>query len=318
MSFKKIMQKKGAEMVAGVAKEIAQNLFHNPKAISEPITSQILKAIKNSGKVTTSVPIDKIIIDENVRKQFSEQSIQELGESLKDVGLLHNIILHIVERNGDYYFHCISGMRRLLAAKFIGWEKIEADITLEQSPIESLYIGAIANLHEQVFWLDNALLYSKLFNHGHTDEQIAHRVKANVRTIGWFRRLALLSPSCQSLAYANPHLFNSRWAQKLSMHGELPDSKFLESQMTEMIEKKKTWHTFDKKEDDKTESIRCVKEIVTNFSIEQSKDTIAFLSALVKSGYLTKTMLKKIQSEFFKDVLLEPQKPVDSLQTRAN
>jgi ParB/RepB/Spo0J family partition protein len=281
----------------------------DPKAISLDVVTQLLEEIKKNGKITSSVPISKIIIDENVRKQFSQENINTLGESLKDVGLLHNIILHIVEKNGEFYFHCVSGKRRVLAAELIGWEKIEADISLGENKIESLYIGAIANLHESVFWLDNANLYEKLFSFGNTDEQIATRVKVNPRTVGWFRRLAKMSPACQELANSHPELFNSRWAQQVARHGELPEENLLEEHMQQMIIQKRTWHIIlaDKPKIsgatsiDKSEAILEAHRTIKNLEYKQLDLTKNFLTALLQSGFLSQTSFKKIQSEFFKE-----------------
>ena len=320
MSFKKMMQEKGPEMVKAAAKEM-ENSKHretpplDPKAISPDAASQIIQEIRKDGKVTTSVPLSKIIVDENVRYQFSQESIRELGESLKDVGLLHNIILHIVEQKGNFYFHCVSGKRRVLAAESIGWEKIEANVTLVEDPIEALYIGAIANLHEAVFWLDNAILYSKLNLQGNTDDQIASRVKVNSRTVGWFRRLAKMSVNCQNLAYAHPELFNSRWAQQVARHGELPSNELLEQHMRQMVVQKRTWHTVHNEikersgasSVDKSDAIVEAHKVITHFEPKHLDQTQRFLKSLAQSGFLTQTALKKIQSEFFKET---PSKPL--------
>ncbi|WP_397599324.1 ParB/RepB/Spo0J family partition protein [Silvanigrella sp.] len=314
MSFKKMMKEKGSEMVRAAANEAQASkpklkIDCDPKAISLDVVTQLLEEIKKNGKITSSVPISKIIIDENVRKQFSQENINTLGESLKDVGLLHNIILHIVEKNGEFYFHCVSGKRRVLAAELIGWEKIEADISLGENKIESLYIGAIANLHESVFWLDNANLYEKLFSFGNTDEQIATRVKVNPRTVGWFRRLAKMSPACQELANSHPELFNSRWAQQVARHGELPEENLLEEHMQQMIIQKRTWHIIlaDKPKIsgatsiDKSEAILEAHRTIKNLEYKQLDLTKNFLTALLQSGFLSQTSFKKIQSEFFKE-----------------
>ncbi len=314
MSFKKMMQEKGPDMVREAAREMEikredEVLPLDPRAIASDSVTKIFNEIQKSGKISLSVPISKIILDENVRSQFSQQSINELGESLKDVGLLHNIILEVVERNGKFYFQCLSGKRRVLAAETISWSKIDADIILGKDPIESLYMGAIANLHESVFWLDNALLYSKLNAEGHTDEQIASRVKVNVRTVGWFRRLAKMSLACQNLVCAHQTLFNSKWAQELSRHGELPDDKVLEQNMIQMIAQKRTWHKIDSEVQqrigatsiDKSDAIVQAHRVITNLESEQLINTKNFLLALNQSGFITQSAFKKIQAEFFKE-----------------
>ena len=313
MNLQKKMIEKGPEMVRAAAKEIEQSKHKDqtssdPKAISKQAAAQIIEEIKLHGKVTTSIPLSKIILEENVRHQFSPESIKELGESLNDVGLLHNIILQIAEHKENYYFYCLSGKRRVLAAKSIGWEKIEANITLVEDPTEVLYIGAIANLHESVFWLDNAILYAKLNQQGNSDDQIASRVKVNPRTVGWFRRLSEMSASCQKLAYNNPELFNSRWAQQVARHGELPPAELLEYHMRQMVIQKRTWHHVHSqmKEKigassiDKSDAIVTAHKSITYFKPSDLIQTENFLKSLAQSGFLTQSALKRILSEFFK------------------
>ncbi len=183
---------------------------------------------------------------------------------------------------------------------------------LGENKIESLYIiGAIANLHESVFWLDNANLYEKLHSFGHTDEQIAARVKVNSRTVGWFGRLAKMSQACRELANSHPELFNSRWAQQVARHGELPEENLLQEHMQQMIIQKRAWHIIlaDKPKIsgatsiDKSEAISQAHKTIKSFHSEQLDQTKNFLTSLMQSGFLSQAALKKIQDEFFKDIV---------------
>ncbi len=314
MSFKKLMQEKGPEMVKAAAKEVeAKNKSHNslhPKALSKENANILLQRLQEENKITIHVPISKILLEDNIRHQFSPQSIKELADSIKDVGLLHSVVLHLVEKNGEYYFNCVSGKRRILAAESLGLEKIDADITLSKDPVESLYVGAIANLHENVFWLDSSLLYEHLFQHGHSDEQIASRVKVNPRTVGWLKRMAKMSTTCKELARAHQELFTSTWAQQVARHGELPNAEHLEMHMRQMISQKRSWHKVHEELKDRTgsssvdksDAVMEIHKTINSYSAGELKNIKKLFDELATSGYLTKSALKKIHAEFFSDV----------------
>ena len=59
------------------------------------------------------IPVDRIRCDQQVRRTFSEESIAGLAQSLKEVGMLHPVL---VTPDGDGYYRLISGERRLRAA----------------------------------------------------------------------------------------------------------------------------------------------------------------------------------------------------------
>lgn len=119
-------------------------------------------------------------------------------------------------------------------------------------------------------------MHSSVNTQGHIDDKIAARVKVNPRTVGWFRRLAGMSAVCQELAYAHPELFNSRWAQQVARHGELPTGDRLEQHMCQMIAQKRTWHTIHEatKERagasgvDKSDAVVAAHWVVTNLQPE--------------------------------------------------
>ncbi len=69
--------------------------------------------------------LDQIIISENnPRQKFDEKGLRSLGESIKQYGQLHPII---VRSKGDMY-ELVVGERRFRAHKLIGFDTIEAQI----------------------------------------------------------------------------------------------------------------------------------------------------------------------------------------------
>jgi len=67
------------------------------------------------------LPLDSITPGQNDRKQFSEQGLRELAESMRNLGLQQPILVRPIE-NG---FEIVAGERRWRAARLIGWQEIE-------------------------------------------------------------------------------------------------------------------------------------------------------------------------------------------------
>lgn len=71
------------------------------------------------------IPVDLIQIGpEQARTSKVEEGIDELTESIKRFGLLHPVT--VFPKEGKYIL--VSGQRRLLAAKQLGWEEIPANV----------------------------------------------------------------------------------------------------------------------------------------------------------------------------------------------
>lgn len=77
------------------------------------------------------IPINRIIITgDNPRREFDEERLRELGESIRTHGLLQPIMVR--PENGNY--ELIIGERRLRACKLIGLEEIDARVvTIDDS-----------------------------------------------------------------------------------------------------------------------------------------------------------------------------------------
>jgi ParB family chromosome partitioning protein len=69
--------------------------------------------------VSQKLPLQAIQIGERHRKDMGD--IERLARSIRDVGLLHPIV---VTSKG----HLVAGARRLEACRFLGWKKIPVTI----------------------------------------------------------------------------------------------------------------------------------------------------------------------------------------------
>ena len=81
---------------------------------------------------------------EQPRKNFDEDALQELSESIKQFGLLQPILV----QQRDNYYEIIAGERRWRAAKIAGLKELPA-IIMDLSENEVLEISLIENIQRQ-------------------------------------------------------------------------------------------------------------------------------------------------------------------------
>ena len=98
---------------------------------------------------------------EQPRKYFDEESINELAESIKSLGIIQPIT---VRESEDGLYEVVSGERRLRAAKIAGLENIPciiANINNEENDL----IALIENIQrEDLNFYEEALSYKKIMS----------------------------------------------------------------------------------------------------------------------------------------------------------
>ena len=96
-------------------------------------------------KQIQDLELDKIVPNRyQPRREFSEDSIKELAETLDKDGLLQPIV---VREDGDQY-EIIAGERRYRAAKSLGWETIPA-IVKNMDDDQAASLALIENLQRE-------------------------------------------------------------------------------------------------------------------------------------------------------------------------
>ena len=107
------------------------------------------------------------------RKQFDEDALMELSESIKQYGVLHPLL---VSDKKDYY-EIIAGERRWRAAKLAGLTEIPV-IVKEFSEQELVEISLIENIQrEDLNPVEEAMAYKRLIDEFHLkQDEIAERV----------------------------------------------------------------------------------------------------------------------------------------------
>jgi ParB family chromosome partitioning protein len=124
------------------------------------------------------------------RRVFDEDSLRELADSIRQVGVLQPII---VRQDGIEEYTLVAGERRLRAAQMAGLESIPA-IVRTPSEQQMLEMALIENLQrEDINPMDAALAYKHLMDEfGLTQEQVAIRVGKSVPAISNTLRLLQL------------------------------------------------------------------------------------------------------------------------------
>lgn len=132
------------------------------------------------------------------RRTFSDDSIQQLAQTLQEEGLLQPIIVR--QDQGEY--EIIAGERRFRAAKSLGWEKIPAIVNnLDDQQTASLAL--IENLQrENLNPIDEAQAYEQLMQlNDLTQTQLAQDIgKSQSYVANKLRLLKLAEPVQEYLA----------------------------------------------------------------------------------------------------------------------
>lgn len=133
---------------------------------------------------------------EQPRKEFNEEQLQELADSIKNYGILQPLL---VQKKENYY-EIIAGERRWRAAKIAGLKEVPVVIR-EYSEQQAVEIALIENVQrEDLNPIEEASAYQRLIQEFHLkQEEIAERVCKNRATIANSLRLLNLCPDVQQM-----------------------------------------------------------------------------------------------------------------------
>ena len=137
---------------------------------------------------------------EQPRKDFNEEAMEELAESMKVYGVLQPLL---VQKKGDYY-EIIAGERRWRAAKLAGLKEVPVVIR-EYTKQQTMEIALIENVQrEDLNPIEEAKAYQRLIQEFELkQEEIAARVGKNRVTITNSMRLLKLDERVQDLLVQN-------------------------------------------------------------------------------------------------------------------
>ncbi len=130
------------------------------------------------------------------RKNFDEDAIQELADSIKQYGIIQPLIL----QKKDKYYVIVAGERRWRAAKVAGLKKIPA-IIKDYSPQEIMEIALIENLQrEDLNPIEEAMAFQNLIKEFNLkQDEVAERVSKSRVAVTNSMRLLKLNPKVQQM-----------------------------------------------------------------------------------------------------------------------
>ncbi|NQV73726.1 ParB/RepB/Spo0J family partition protein [bacterium] len=130
------------------------------------------------------------------RQHFDEAALQELSESIRELGIIQPIT---VRSAGHNRYELISGERRLKAARMAGFERVPAYVR-EADSEAMLEMALVENVQrEQLNPIEVALGYQRLIDECNlTQEVVATKIGKNRSTIANFLRLLKLPPIIQA------------------------------------------------------------------------------------------------------------------------
>lgn len=165
-----------------------------PKTVEEKKEKTITKENKEA---ETLVKITRVEPNrDQPRKNFDEDSLQELADSIKQFGLLQPIL---VQDKGDHY-EIIAGERRWRAAKLAGLKEVPV-IIKKYTEQEIVEISLIENIQRQdLNPIEEAQAYKRLLTEFHLkQDELAERVSKSRAAVTNSIRLLKLSDEVQQM-----------------------------------------------------------------------------------------------------------------------
>ena len=133
---------------------------------------------------------------EQPRKDFDEDALLELADSIKQFGVLQPLL---VQKKNDYY-EIIAGERRWRAAKLAGLKEVPV-LVREYTEQEVVEISLIENIQrENLNPIEEAIAYKRLLKEFHLkQDEIAERVSKSRTAVTNSMRLLKLNSKVQQM-----------------------------------------------------------------------------------------------------------------------
>lgn len=174
------------------------------KGLDSMIPEKIHSAVESSNKKNTENVSRETLIDLNKiepnkqqpRKNFNEDAIIELAESVKQYGVIQPIVV----QKKDNHYEIIAGERRWRASRLAGLKKVPV-IIKDYSPQEIIEIALIENIQrEDLNPIEEAKAYFKLMKeYNLKQDEVAEKVSKSRSAITNSMRLLKLNDKVQQM-----------------------------------------------------------------------------------------------------------------------
>jgi ParB family chromosome partitioning protein len=159
-----------------IKKEIEEDKRENSGAATVLVPKEVPE-----GQIQ-EIPLAKISANpDQPRKNFNEEELKKLAESIKEHGLLQPIL---VTSLGDGFFQIIAGERRFRASQMAGLATIRA-VVKEADELKKMELALVENIQrENLNPIEEARAYQALIKEFHlTQEEISEKTKKGRSTI---------------------------------------------------------------------------------------------------------------------------------------
>lgn len=165
------------------------------KTVTKEVIKEVVKEVEQKININLIEPNKS-----QPRKQFDEEALQELSDSIKKYGVLEPLI---VTKKSDYY-EIIAGERRWRAARLAGLKEIPVVIR-EYTDKEIMEISLIENIQrEDLNPIEEAQAYEALISQNNLkQEEVAERVSKSRSTITNSLRLLKLCEDVRQMVMYN-------------------------------------------------------------------------------------------------------------------
>ena len=168
----------------------------SPKASKQTKTGAVTKT-EVVKKVEQTLNINRIEPNKNQpRKEFNEDALQELADSIKQFGVIEPLV--VVKRKG--YYELIAGERRWRAARLAGLKEVPVVIK-DYDDQQIVEIALIENIQrEDLNPIEEAHAYERLIlDFNLTQDEVAERVSKSRTTVTNALRLLKLTEKVQQM-----------------------------------------------------------------------------------------------------------------------
>lgn len=165
------------------------------KVIEKPVEKVVEKIVEKP--IELRLKIDEIEPNRlQPRKNFDEDALQELSESIKQFGLIQPIVV----KKQENYYEIVAGERRWRAARIAGLKEVPV-IVKEYDERESMEIAIVENLQrEDLNPIEEAQAYRRLIEEfGLKQDEAAQRVSKSRTAVSNAMRLLKLDERVQQM-----------------------------------------------------------------------------------------------------------------------
>ncbi|NLB61981.1 MAG: ParB/RepB/Spo0J family partition protein [Clostridiales bacterium] len=156
--------------------------------------------VPQATRALEDIDVEKIIPNPNQpRRIFDEEALEELANSIQQVGLIQPLTV----RKVDDFYELVAGERRLRAVKMLGYSTVTCVVQYDVDTEESALMALIENLQrENLHYMEEAKCYADLIeNYSLTQEQLAIRLGKSQSGIANKLRLLKLAPDVSQALY---------------------------------------------------------------------------------------------------------------------